>query len=269
MSNLSMSKEHTQFEVTDGVAVITLNRPKVKNALLMAQAEYLADVFEDIAKQDDIRAVLITGAGGSFCSGVDITDAQKEPENHPSRAELMSPMGAFGRLAIAQFSVDRPVVAAISGVATGVGLACAMACDRRFADTSTRMGAVWMKRAFQPDGGITYTLPRIIGISNALHMLTTGEIFDAQTSKSMGLIDELVEESDVFETAFEYAKTLANGPSVMMGLARRAVYEGMNGTLEDAIMREAWGITVAAKTQDVKEGIRAWMKKRPAEFSGR
>ncbi len=263
-----MSENHTLFEVVEGVAVITLNRPKVLNALLMEQTHYLAELFEKMSGMDEIRAVLITGAGGAFCSGVDIMDSQREPEKPPSRAEMMTPMSAFGRLALAQFNLGCPTVAAIQGVASGVGLAIAVACDRRFADSSARMGAVWMKRAFHPDGGITYTLPRVVGVSNALHMLSTGELFAADKASAMGLIDELVEEDEVFDAAFAYAKQLASGPSVMMGLARRAVYQGLDGSLEEAIMREAWGITVAPKTQDVKEGIRAWMKKRPPEFKG-
>ncbi|MBE9538998.1 MAG: enoyl-CoA hydratase/isomerase family protein [Proteobacteria bacterium] len=263
-----MAEEHTLFEVTDGVAVITLNRPRVLNALLMEQAQYLAELFENISNMADVRAVLITGAGGAFCSGVDIMDSQRKPEEPVSRAELMTAMSAFGRLAIAQFKLGCPIVAAIQGVASGVGLAIAVACDRRFADGSARMGAVWMKRGFHPDGGITYTLPRLVGVSNALHMLATGELFTAKKALKIGLIDELVEEGDVVDAALNYARQLATGPSVMMGLARRAVYTGLDGTLEDAIMREAWGISVAPKTEDAKEGFRAWIKKRPTEFTG-
>tara|TARA_B110000503_G_C7092555_1_gene390066 strand:+ start:33 stop:569 length:537 start_codon:yes stop_codon:yes gene_type:complete len=178
-------------------------------------------------------------------------------------------MSSFGRLALAMFNINCPVVCSIQGVASGVGLSIAVASDRRFADSSARMGAVWMKRAFQPDGGITYTLPRVVGVSNALHMLSTGEMFPAEEAVRLGLIDELVEGGDVLDAAMTYSKRLADGPSVMMGLTRRAVYDGLNGSLEDAIMREAWGISVAPKTQDVKEGIRAWLKKRSPEFTGR
>jgi 2-(1,2-epoxy-1,2-dihydrophenyl)acetyl-CoA isomerase len=160
------------------------------------------------------------------------------------------------------------VVAAISGVAMGAGLAYALACDRRFADPTARLGAVWMKRAFHPDCGITYLLPRIAGVSTALDMISTGDIYDARKSKEAGLVDELVEQGDVLDVALAYAKRLASGPSVMMGLARRSVYASFSGTLEDALHRETWGLGVMRGTEDIKEGVRSWMKKRPPKYTG-
>ncbi len=236
--------------------------------MLSQQAVDLADLLESLRTRDEIRAILLTGAGGAFCSGIDIPDAQKSPEGRIPRSAQMTALGPYGRITQALIGADRPVVAAISGVATGAGLAYALACDRRFADPTARLGAVWMQRGFHPDCGITYLLPRIAGVSTALDMISTGDLYDAQKAKDAGLIDELVEEGLVFDVALAYAKRLASGPSVMMGLARRSVYASFTGTLQDALHRETWGLGVMRRTEDIAEGVRSWLKKRPPNYTG-
>jgi 2-(1,2-epoxy-1,2-dihydrophenyl)acetyl-CoA isomerase len=269
-SNLErhLSEDITRFEIDEGVGIITFNRPKALNAMLIKQAGELADLLESLRTRDEIRAILLTGAGGAFCSGIDIPDAQGSPKGRIPRTAQMTVMGPFGRITQALIGAERPVVAAISGVATGAGLAYALACDRRFADPTARLGAVWMKRGFHPDCGITYLLPRIVGVPTALDMISTGDVYDAQRAKDAGLIDELVGEGEAFDAALAYAKRLASGPSVMMGLARRSVHASLTGTLQDALSRESWGLGVMRGTEDIKEGVRSWMKKRPPKYTG-
>jgi 2-(1,2-epoxy-1,2-dihydrophenyl)acetyl-CoA isomerase len=165
--------------------------------------------------------------------------------------------------------VDKPVVAAIHGVAVGAGLAYALACDRRIADTTARMSAIFVRRGFSPDCGLTYFLPRIAGLSTALWMVETGAMLDAETAKQKGLIDELVPEGEALATARRYAHELARGPSVAVDLARRFIHKSLTSTLDEMLDYEAVASTMTAATEDAREGTRSFLEKRKPVFKGR
>jgi 2-(1,2-epoxy-1,2-dihydrophenyl)acetyl-CoA isomerase len=164
--------------------------------------------------------------------------------------------------------VEKPVIAAISGPATGAGLAYALACDRRFADTTTRMCAAMVRLGFSPDCGLSYFLPRITSLSTALMMVETGKILEAQEAHEAGLIDELVEEGEALPAALRYAKQLAKGPSVAVDLARRYVHKALTSNLDEILDYEAVAGTMTAHTQDAREGTQAFVEKRKPEFKG-
>jgi enoyl-CoA hydratase/carnithine racemase len=165
--------------------------------------------------------------------------------------------------------VDKPVIAAIHGPAMGAGLAYALACDRRFADKTTRMCAAMVRLGFAPDCGITWLLPRVTSLSTALRMVETGDILDAEESYKEGLIDVLVEEGKALEAAMEYARKLARGPSVAVDLARRFVHKALVSTLDEMLDYEAVAATMSAHTEDAREGTKAFVEKRKPQFKGR
>jgi 2-(1,2-epoxy-1,2-dihydrophenyl)acetyl-CoA isomerase len=164
--------------------------------------------------------------------------------------------------------VEKPVVAALHGPVMGAGLAYALACDRRFADPTTKMSAAMVRLGFSPDCGITYFLPRLTRLSTALMMVETGRILDAAACQREGLIDELVAEGKDLEAALSYAKELAAGPSVAVDLARRCVHKALTGTLDEILDYEAVAGTMSAHTSDAAEGTRAFVEKRKPKFSG-
>lgn len=271
------SEEHILFEVEDGVGIVTLNRPKRLNAITWDLAKDLVDLFRDLRHRDEVRVMVLTGAGKAFCSGGDAEwiSGGSEERGLPGLSELQleryqrkTPAGPIGEFTRTIIEVDKPVIAALTGPVMGAGLAFALACDRRIADTTTQWCAAMVRLGFAPDCGITYFLPRVTRLSTALMMVETGRILKAEEAHREGLIDELVEEGQALPKALEYAKQLANGPSVAIDLARRFIHKSLTSTLDEMIDYEAVAATMSAHTADAREGTSAFLEKRKAEFKG-
>lgn len=266
-----------RLEVEGGVAVLTLARAAKRNALTWELAAELLAAIRDLRDRDEVRAVVLTGAGGAFCAGADAAwisgDAERPlpgvSTGPISRAQRKFPAGPFHALPRAILALDKPIVAAISGPAVGAGLSLALACDRRFADATARLGAVFVRIGATPDSGLGYFLPRIVGIPEALRMVSTGKIFDAGEALRIGLVDEVVGEGDALAGALAYARELAAGPSVAIDLARRVIWKGVDSSLDAVLDYEEILGTVASATADYREGTRALVEKRNPRFEGR
>jgi len=270
-------KDHYLFEVQDSVGVVTFNRPDRLNAVNWELATDLVDLFRALRHRDDVRAIVLTGAGRAFCSGGDAGWLSGSGDRGiPGLSELTlaryqrkTPAGPFAEFARMIIEVDKPVIAAIHGPAMGAGLAYALACDRRFADKTARMCAAMVRLGFAPDCGITWLLPRITSLSTALRMVETGDILEAEECHREGLIDVLVDEGQALHAATQYARKLANGPSVAIDLARRFVFKGLTATFDEMLDYEAVAATMSAHTEDAREGTKAFVEKRKPEFKGR
>jgi len=270
-------KDHCLFEVTDGVGVVTLNRPDRLNAVNWELATDLVELFRGLRQRDEVRAIVLTGAGRAFCSGGDaewlsgsgdrgIPGLSEKPLARYQRKTPAGPFAEFTRMIV---EVEKPVIAAIHGPAMGAGLAYALACDRRFADKTARMCAAMVRLGFAPDCGVTYFLPRVTSLSTALRMVETGDILEAEEAHKEGLIDVLVEEGQDLTAAMAYARKLAHGPSVAIDLARRFVHKALTSTLDEILDYEAVAATMSAHTEDAREGTMAFVEKRKPEFKGR
>ena len=271
------SEDHILFGIEDGVGVVTLNRPDRLNAINWDLGRDLVKLFEDLRMNDEVRVIVLTGAGRAFCSGGDaewlsgssdrgIPGLSDAPLERYQRKTPAGPVAEFTRMIVA---VEKPVIAAIHGPAMGAGLAFALACDRRFADKTTRMSAAMVRLGFAPDCGITYFLPRITSLSTALMMVETGKILNADEAYQEGLIDELLEEGQDLEAAMQYAKQLAQGPSVAVDLARRFIHKSLTSTLDEMIDYEAVAAVLSSLTEDAREGTSAFVEKRKPVFKGR
>ncbi len=271
-------KDHYLFEVKDGIGVVTFNRPDKLNAVNWDLASDLVQLFRDLRFRDDVRVIVLTGAGRAFCSGGDAEflsggddrplPGLSEPDRYLERYQRKTPAGPFAEFTRMIIEVEKPVIAAIHGPAVGAGLAYALACDRRFADKTTRMSAAMVRLGFSPDCGITYFLPRITSLSTALMMVETGRILDAEEAHKEGLIDQLVDEGKALEAAMEYAGKLAKGPSVAIDLARRFIHKSLTSTLEEILDYEAVASTMSAATHDAREGTQSFIEKRKPVFKG-
>jgi len=272
-----MAEQHVLFAVDQGVGVVTLNRPERLNAVNWAMATTLLSLFRDLRFRDDVRTIVLTGAGKGFCAGGDaewlsgggdrgIPGLSDKPLE---RYQKKTPAGPFAEFVKTIVDVEKPVIAAINGPAMGAGLAFALACDRRFADPSTRMSAAMVRLGFSPDCGVTWLLPRVTNLSTALMMVETGCILDAQACLKYGLVDELAAaDGQAVAAAMDYAKKLAEGPSVAVDLARRCVYKALTGTLDEILDYEAVAGTITANTADAAEGTRSFVEKRKPVFKG-
>jgi len=266
------------FSIEDNVGVITLNRPDKLNAVSWELAEELAGLFYSLRDNDEVRAVVLTGAGRGFCAGGDVdwisgdTDRPMPGTSDPSRPipryQRKSPGGPFVDVVRQIVALEKPVIAAIHGPAVGAGLGYALACDRRFGDSTTKMSAIFTKIAMAPDCGISYFLPRLVGFSNALMLVETAKMLNAQECREIGLLDELLAEGEAYDAAVAYAKSLAQRASVAVDMARRLIHMSQTHTLEQMLDYEAAVGTMVASTLDAREGTAAFLEKRDPVYRG-
>jgi 2-(1,2-epoxy-1,2-dihydrophenyl)acetyl-CoA isomerase len=266
------------YRAEDNVGIITLNRPEKLNAASWQLVEELAGLLYELRFDDSVRVIVLHGAGRAFCAGGDVDFISGESEHampgtsDPSRPiprwQRKTPGGHFFDVARQLMLVDKPVIAAIQGHAVGAGLAYALACDRRFGDTTTKMSAIFANIGVAPDCGLSYFLPRVVGLSNALMMVETAKVFKAEECKEIGLIDELVPEGKSLEAALEYAKMIAKKASTAVEMARRLIHMSLQHNLEQMLDYEGhYGVAVAS-TADAKEGTMAFLEKRKPVFRG-
>lgn len=267
-----------EFRIEDNVGIITLNRPEKLNALSWELAEELASLLYRLRYRDEVRSILLNGAGRSFCAGGDVDwiagDSDRpmpgtsDPARPIPRSQRKTPGGPFMDVTRQLVAVDKPVIVAIHGHAVGAGLAYALVCDRRFGDTTTKMSAIFTNVGVAPDCGLSYFLPRIVGLPTALMMVETGRMFKGEECMAMGLIDELVPEGQSFEAALTYAKIIAKRASVAVDIARRMVHMSQNATLEQILDYEGMAGVIVASAFDAKEGTQAFFEKRKPVFRG-
>lgn len=275
---MSSTADLILLRIEDGVGILTLNRPDKLNAVSWELAEELARTFVALRENDEVRVIVLTGAGRAFCAGGDVdfltgdSDRPMPGTSDPSRpiprSQRKTPGGPFVDVVRQIVAVDKPVIAAIHGPAVGAGLGYAMACDRRFGDTTTKMSAIFTNVGVSPDCGVSYFLPRLVGFSNALMLVETAKILKAEECKEIGLLDELVPEGTDFEAAMEYAKKLASRASVAVDMARRLIHMSQVCTLDEILDYEAIAGVSVAGTLDAKEGTTAFMEKRKPVYRG-
>ena len=275
---MTREDEMLLFRIEEGVGIITLNRPEKLNAISWDLAEELSRLLYLLREDDSVRVILLHGAGRAFCAGGDVEfisgdsarpmPGTSDPSRPMPRSQRKTPGGPFVDVVRQLVAVDKPVIAAIHGPAVGAGLGYAMACDRRFGDTTTRMSAIFTNIGVAPDCGVSWFLPRLVGLSNALMLVETGRMLNAEESKAIGLLDELVPEGTAFDAAFDYARKIASRASVAVDMARRLVYRGQTCTLEDMPDYEACVGTMVASAFDAKEGTTAFLEKRKPSFRG-
>lgn len=269
------------LDVDGGVATLTLNRPDKLNPIDWELGEALCALFRELRERDEVRAIVLTGAGRGFSAGGDAEwlsgkservipgVSSREAEQNMPRYQRKTPAGPVAEVTRWIHDVDKPVIAALHGPVMGAGLAYALACDRRFADPTTTMCAAMVRLGFAPDCGVSWLLPRLTSLPTALRMVTTGDILSAEECTKEGLIDELVGEGAALEAAQAYARRFADAPSVAVELARRFVYKGLTSSLAEMIDYEAVAAVLSAHTHDAPEGTAAFIERRKPKFKGR
>src|SRR2546425_3130537 len=253
------------FEIKDGVALITINRPDKLNALNDQVMAELADVAERLATGDDIRGAILTGAGPkAFVAGADIGDlAQQGPFDGKARA--LRGQAVLRRLE----TCGKPVIAAVNGFALGGGCELAMACHLRIASEHAKFGQPEVKLGIAPGYGGTQRLPRIVGKGNALFLILTAEMIDAQEAYRIGLVNKIVPAGELLATTEQLLRSILSMGPLAVRLALEAVDQGLQMTLEEGLLLEADHFGLLAATQDMKEGLTAFLEKRAPRFAGR
>jgi enoyl-CoA hydratase/carnithine racemase len=252
-------------EVAGGVATVTLDRPDVHNAMNDAMRAELTDCFSALAPDDEVRAVVVTGAGQrAFSAGADIREfvEPQSPTRFRERRRRLDFRQAMDRC-------PQPIIAAIRGYAFGGGLELALACDIRIASEDARLGLTEIDLAIIPGGGGTQRLPRLIGRGKALEMILTGARIDAAEALRIGLVERVVPPADVLSAALGLARTMADKAPVALRYAKEAVVKGLELPLADGLRLEGDLSTLLRTTEDRAEGARAFLEKRKPRWTGR
>jgi 2-(1,2-epoxy-1,2-dihydrophenyl)acetyl-CoA isomerase len=249
-----------------GVRTITLNRPERLNAVDPALADALPRAIDDAAAADDVRVVVVTGAGRGFCSGLDLSTPPQLPQ--ATRAERLDRYAWIGRWVFSLVSCDKPVIAAVNGAAAGAGFGLALAADIRLIAASAKMTAGYIRRALSPDAGVSYFLPRHVGHARATEILFTGRDVDAAEAERIGLAAAVLPDAEFGARVAEYAARLAAGPPNAYALTKRLLVASLGASLDDQLERELTYIKSSFASADVSEALRAFSEKRPPKFSG-
>jgi 2-(1,2-epoxy-1,2-dihydrophenyl)acetyl-CoA isomerase len=245
------------------VLTITLNRPDVLNAFNVDLHRALAAALKE-ARADDVRAVVITGAGRGFCVGQDLTEFREAPGNIGERLR-----SNYHPNVLALRALEKPVLAAVNGPAAGAGLSFACACDLRLAAESATFVPAFINIGLVPDSGGTYFVRRLLGTARAFEWMTSGRRLSATEALEWGLVSEVVEDEKLAEHAAERAAELAAMPTRGIGLTKRLFDQAENATLEEQLELEAQLQTAATQTADFREGVDAFLEKREPRFEGR
>ncbi|MBI5947508.1 MAG: enoyl-CoA hydratase/isomerase family protein [Chloroflexi bacterium] len=267
-----MSYEAILYDVEDGVATITLNKPERLNAFDNQMLTEWHDAIVAADQDGDVRAIIITGAGRGFCSGMNVaaevsgsgvlrTEATVATRRHSLR-DRVHPIPR------ALIQLEKPYIAAINGAAAGAGMDMATMADIRFASTTARMGMTYVRMGLFPGDGGTYTLPRIVGTQRALDMIWTGKMITAQEALEIGYLMAVYEPDELLPRVKEYAKQIARGPATAVQLSKKMVYRSANISFDDHLDFAQMAMFVAQSTEDAREGPRAFVEKREPQFKG-
>lgn len=248
------------------VAILSLNRPAALNALDAELVGALSRVLASAVGDPGVRSIVLTGAGGAFCSGADLKEALRDLDAGVALGDRLAAFQKNVRLIV---SCDKPVIAAVDGAAVGFGADLALACDLRVLSERAYFQEKFVGIGLMPDGGGTFHLARLVGLGRALELLLLGERIEAARALELGLALRVVPESQLLAEALALAERLADGPPLALAAIKHATRRSLEGTLDDALAREATGQTALLQSADLREGVVAWTERRKPRFTGR
>jgi enoyl-CoA hydratase len=261
-----MSEPAVLYEVEERVATITLNRPDNRNSMTPDVLEGLADAVSRARADAELRCVVVTGRGRSFCAGADFrARAPREEQATPPHERFYATYAPF----LSLLDVELPTVAAMQGHAIGGGLGLALVCDLRVASRESRYGANFVRLGLHPGMATTWLLPRLMGVPRAVEFLLTGRIVDGEEAARVGLVHYAVDADEVLARARELAREIASAAPLAVRWTKRSIYEGLGWDPRTAARREAHVQSRSAETEDAREGIAALLERREPDFRGR
>ena len=268
-----MDFEQILYDKSDGIATITLNRPERMNAFTGQMLAEWALALTDARDDDDVRAVVVTGAGRGFCTGMDVRETQAGQGLWDPQASLAQRRhflrDTVHRVPRTLATLDKPYIGAINGPAVGAGMDMASMCDIRIAADTARFSMAYVRMGLIPGDGGCYFLPRIVGLAKALELIWTGEIIDAQEALRIGYVSEVVPADQLMDHSRQFAMRLAKGPAAAIQLGKRLVYRSLETNMSHALELAESAMLVCQTTEDAREGPRAWAEKREPQFKGR
>lgn len=248
-----------------GISTVKLNRPDKLNSLTENMLEELRLAIDEVAKDEEVRVLVITGAGRGFSAGADLDHPLFKV---PSPIEARKGMNVFNEIILKVRALPKPVIASVNGVAAGAGANIALACDIIIASEQARFGQVFVNVGIHVDAGGTHFLPWSVGVPKAMELMMTGDLIDAKEAWRMGMINKVVPAEELERATKEMAQKLASGPSMVLGMIKASVYKNLTQDLSAALEREADQQAILLNSEDNKEGVRAIREKRKPVFRG-
>lgn len=257
--------EFLKYELTDGVATVTLNRPDVYNALNNEITFELQAALKECRKNDEVRVVVLTGEGKAFCSGQDLKASSKEP----NRSFSDSIHKRYNPIVMAIRNMPKPVICRLNGVAAGAGCSFALACDLIVAAESSKLIEVFVNIGLVLDSGSSYFLPRLVGSAKAFELATMGTRVSGKEAESMGLVNKCVADAELDASVKVYTDYYAKAPTKAIGMMKKMLNKSQNSSLNEMLEYEAHMQDIAGATHDYTEGVQAFLEKRKANFLGK
>lgn len=257
--------QYLKYQVDNGVATITLNRPEVYNALNDEITFEFQDALKATAKDEKVRVIVITGEGKAFCSGQDLKAASGDQK----RSFLQSLNKRYNPIISAMRSLPKPIVCRLHGVAAGAGCSLALACDIIVASEDATLIEVFINIGLVPDSGSSYFLPRLVGMAKAFEMCSMGSRVKASEAAAIGLVNKCVPADQLDAAVKSYTDYFATAPTGSIGLIKKMLSKSATSTLEQMLEYEAYCQEIAGSSHDYKEGVSAFLEKRKPDFKGK
>jgi enoyl-CoA hydratase/carnithine racemase len=254
-------------ERREGVVTVTMNRPERKNAANGAMLAELLTVFEEVERTAGDRVMVLTGAGGSFCSGADLGDPSG-PAGDAAVPGLIR-MRRLGDVALALHRLTKPAIAKVDGFAVGAGLGLALGCDLVVASDRARLSMIFARRGLSPDNGTSWLLPRLVGMGKAMEIAMFADMLDAEQARAFGLVNAVIPVAELDDFVDGWAGRLAAGPPIALSLTKTLLHNSLSSSMEQAVENEARCQAVNFATEDTVEAMRAFAEKREPRFVGR
>ena len=265
-----MAEAPVLIEREGGLVVLTLNRPGSYNAVDGPMMQALLDALVECDEDESVRAVLLTGSGRAFCAGGDLKAMRAEDAAGRSVGVFLKRLTVPVHGAIATMArMEKPVIAAVNGVAGGAGFSFALACDLVLAAESAVFTMAYTKAGLAPDGGSSFFLPRVVGPKRAYDLMVNNAVLTAQEARNLGIVNSVYRDASFMAEARSYAERLAAGPTRAFGAAKRLLASSPDASLEGQMEHERRAIAACAGTEDFEEGVAAFVDKRAAAFKGR
>ena len=261
-----MSGETILVERDSGVVTVTLNRPERKNAANGEMWHELHALLQEVAESREDRVLVVTGAGGSFCSGADIADP-KGISGRPDDPPFIR-MQFLGSVMLALFDLPKPTIAKVRGIAAGAGLSLALCCDLTVVSTTARLSEVFARRGLSLDGGSSWLLPKLVGLHRAKELAYFADTLSAEEAVSVGLVNRLVADEEIDDFVDDWARRLVVGPPIALSMTKKLLNESGSVSMAHALEDEARCQIVNFSTQDTREAMRAFAEKRDPHFTG-
>ena len=259
-----MTYDTLGYEIADGVATITIDRPEAANSLSMEMCRELMDSSIRVDDDPEVRAVVLRGSGRFFCTGADLRGF---PPAGPEMATFVKEMTTYLHAAVSRFTrMDAPLITAVNGTCAGAGMSLALFGDLAVAGESSRFTMAYSRIGLTPDGSSTYFLPRLVGLRRSLELCLTNRMLSAQEALDWGMINRVVADEDLQTEAHALAAQLAAGPTESIGAAKRLYHQSWNDSLESQMEWETRAIAEASRRPEAKEGIQAFFEKRDPVF---